>query len=373
MHFIAAILVPFFTQWGRLEISEILFITAWGRVWVFILEIPTGTIADFFSRKLSLLLGAISLIISLGVYISYPSIYIFLSAEFICSVSYTFMSGASEALIFDSLKEINETAISKKVFSRMESFKLSGILVGSFLGGFIAKAGGLKAPFIGLIITAGISCLLILLLQEPTIHRESKKERYTAILLNGIKYCLQNRVLKILAIDLTIVFALSALILFLYQALLLELNVDIMVFGVIHTLMCIFQIAIIESSPWLERMLGGKKRVLFLSALIPGIGYLALGISKTVVIVVPLIIIISGFGMSRTPLFLSYLNQLIPSDKRATVLSTISMFRALVVFLVNISVGFVADWSISYVFLIVGGILTIYSLLSMIKEEYLVD
>jgi len=82
--------------------------------WNFLLEIPTGTVADFLGRKVSLILGCMIGAVGVLIYASYPRFLVFLLAEVILAVSYTLISGADEALVYDSLKEIGQTDISKK-------------------------------------------------------------------------------------------------------------------------------------------------------------------------------------------------------------------------------------------------------------------
>lgn len=51
MFFFSAILVPFFTEWGKLTLSEIFILNAWFFFWNFVLEVPTGTVADFSAAR----------------------------------------------------------------------------------------------------------------------------------------------------------------------------------------------------------------------------------------------------------------------------------------------------------------------------------
>lgn len=58
-HFFAAVMVAFFTQWGGLKLSHVFYLNAWFMLCSFLLEVPTGTIADFLGRKVSLALGGL--------------------------------------------------------------------------------------------------------------------------------------------------------------------------------------------------------------------------------------------------------------------------------------------------------------------------
>jgi len=45
-HFMAAVLVPFYTQWGGLTLTGVMLLNAWFMAWNFALEIPTGAVAQ---------------------------------------------------------------------------------------------------------------------------------------------------------------------------------------------------------------------------------------------------------------------------------------------------------------------------------------
>ena len=58
MHFFAAVLVPFFTDWGGITLQQVFFLNAWFFLCSFLFEVPTGAVADFLGRKWSLALGS---------------------------------------------------------------------------------------------------------------------------------------------------------------------------------------------------------------------------------------------------------------------------------------------------------------------------
>ena len=42
---------PSFTEWGGITFTQIMFLQGWFMAMIFIFEIPTGSIADYFGRK----------------------------------------------------------------------------------------------------------------------------------------------------------------------------------------------------------------------------------------------------------------------------------------------------------------------------------
>ncbi len=120
----SGVLIPFFTDWGGISFTQIMILQSWFLFWIFVLEIPIGTIADFFGRKHSLFIVCIVNTVGVLVYVNAPNFYVFMLAEFLWAASVALVSGADEAFVYDTLKKIKRTDESKKIFGRIENFKL---------------------------------------------------------------------------------------------------------------------------------------------------------------------------------------------------------------------------------------------------------
>ena len=86
-----------------------------------------------------------------------------------------------------------------------------------------------------------------------------------------------------------------------------------------------------------------------------------------------MIVVTAGFGLSRTPLYISYMNKFIPSDMRATVLSVTSMARNIGIGLANLVAAAMAGWSMKYMMILNGAIIICFALATRVKEEHLAD
>src|SRR4030042_2213030 len=82
-HLIGGVLIPFFTDWGGLTFAQTLLIQSWFLFWTFVLEVPTGAVADYIGRKQSIYIGAGVMVLAALVYSSYPALPIFLLGEFL--------------------------------------------------------------------------------------------------------------------------------------------------------------------------------------------------------------------------------------------------------------------------------------------------
>ena len=142
----ASIGVPFFREWGRLSFTEILLIQAWFMVWNFLLDVPTGAIADHLGRRVSIASAGVLMAVGSWVYASVPRLPVFLLGEVLFAAALTLISGADEALVYDTLKSLKREGEATRIISALEGWKLAGILIGAPAGGLIAGGFGLRAP-----------------------------------------------------------------------------------------------------------------------------------------------------------------------------------------------------------------------------------
>src|SRR6185295_6239898 len=148
MHFVSAVLTPFFTQWGRLTLTEMLTLNAWFMAWNFAFEIPTGAVADYVGRKWSLVLGAEVASSACVLYVSAPRLEIFLVGEVVFALGYALVSGADEALLYETLAAEGRAGEASDGIARLQAAQLVGIVTGGLAGSVIASAWGLPATML---------------------------------------------------------------------------------------------------------------------------------------------------------------------------------------------------------------------------------
>jgi len=372
MHFFAAVLIPFYTDWGGLKLSEVLFLNSWFMLWNFLLEVPTGTVADFLGRKASLMAGCLSGAVAAVLYVSKPDIYVFMLAEIAFAVAFTLHSGADEALAYDSLKLSGREHEAKQTLAALESFKLTGIIAGTIAGGFIAARFGYAASMSLYIFPALAAFVLACMLKEPPVREVGEvRPGYLTILREGGRFFAQSPVLLLLTVELALTNALAWGLIWLFQPLLAAAGVPVAYYGIVHAVTCGGQIVFLNNVGRLETWLGSKRSLLVVSTLISGGAFVLLGLMHYWAAVVVLIVIGFAFSLPRIPVFSAYMNRYIPSDKRATVLSLTSMCRTLAIVVVNPIIGLLADWSVSYTMMILGSGLLVAGFFSRIEERHL--
>ena len=355
LHFFSAVLVPFFTDWGGLTLFHVQLIQSWFAFWIFILEVPTGAIADYFGRKYSLLVGAIVTVGATLLYGTIAEIGVFLVSEFLFALGIALMSGADEALLYDSLREQGRESESTKIFGRAHSFNLLGMLVAAAFGGGLASQFGLNTPMLLTSIPFLIATIIAWTIREPQIApTTSEQKRYLDVAKNGWHYFKSHPALKLMALDAIGVSAAAYFVIWLYQPLLQSLNFPIAYFGFIHAGMIATEMVIASNFSLLERLAGSARRYLRASALITGLAFIAVASYPSALITILFVLIAGGIGLTRLSFMNAQINGLIESDQRATVLSFVSMLRRLSYAVLNPIVGLVATQSLRGALLMVG-------------------
>ena len=371
-HFIGGVLVPFFMDWGGISFTQLMLLQSFFVFCIFLLEVPTGAVADYIGRKHSVALGAVVVAIAALIYGSAPRFEIFLLGEFLFAAAMALMSGADEALLYDSLKEAGRENERKKIFGRANSFHLAGMLVAAPVGSFIASRLELNMPMIFSAIPYFLAGLVAWSIKEPAIRQvKSESKRYLDIVKKGFTFLKKHKVLKLLALDAIVVASSTYFIIWLYQPLLRSIGVGILYLGIVHAVLVLSEILVSSNFEKLTKLFGSDKKYLRASALIVVLSFMLVAAWPNMITFSISVIFGGGFGLTRLPLMSVYMNKFIPSEQRATILSSISMFRRFGLVLLNPLIGFTADHSLRLAALVVGLLPLAIVMFSPIKQEML--
>ncbi len=132
------------------------------------LEIPSGVLADRFGRKPLLLVGALSGVLEFGILIFAEGFWLFGLSALTAAVGGACMSGAWNALLFDTMTARGRADAFERTLGRLSVTRNAAALIGGFGGAAIAEQFGLTTPYW---ISAGCcaaALLLTLFLKEPT-------------------------------------------------------------------------------------------------------------------------------------------------------------------------------------------------------------
>jgi DHA3 family tetracycline resistance protein-like MFS transporter len=136
-------------------------------------EVPTGVLADTYSRRLSVIVGFFFIGAGFVLEGSVPVLAAVLAAQVIWGAGYTFISGALQAWIADEVGEGNLG----RVYLRGEQADYLGSLVGVIASALLATVA-LRAPLlVGGLLTVALGLTLALVMPERNFHPSPREGR----------------------------------------------------------------------------------------------------------------------------------------------------------------------------------------------------
>jgi len=162
----------------------------------FLFEVPTGIVADLYSRKLSVIIGVFLIGIGFTIEGSIPTFAAVLLAQVVWGIGFTFVSGAREAWIAD---EVGEEKAGKAFMKGQQASQL-GTFVGIAISMALASID-IRVPIIlGGILYSVQALFLVFFMPENNFSPTPIKERETLnsmkrTLIGGLKLIRESKVL----------------------------------------------------------------------------------------------------------------------------------------------------------------------------------
>ena len=371
IHTVRGVYLPFMMDWGGLTFFQIMILQSYFMLMIFLLEIPSGAIADHIGRNIALMLSALSVAIAAFTYSIAPNFLLFFLAETFWAFSSALFSGSQEAFTFNTLKTMDEEKKLPSILGRIRTINLIALTISAPLGGIIAEYISLQFTMTCLSFIYIGGFLTSLTFKEPKIENEKKSQRYLTILKDGFRELRKNKILRILCFDRVFIGVLTFFLFWTYQIYLEEVNIHRLWFGFILALMNVVNMVFTLLIPWLLKLF--KKKLLFLIIvnLIIGTAFILLGFTVNPILGILFLLVIVAFGYPRYLIYINGINKQIESENRATVLSTINMFGSFLMAIAYPFIGLIVEWNPFVVFIIIGIMILIFTLFTRVKNEYL--
>jgi len=141
----------------------------------FVFEVPTGVVADVYSRRLSIIIGYLLMGVGFLIEGFFPFFVAILLAQVIWGLGYTFTSGATQAWITDEIGEED----ANKLFLRATQVGLFASLIGMGLA-MLVGANNVALPIqVGAIGVILIGVTLTVIMPETGFHPAPREDRNT--------------------------------------------------------------------------------------------------------------------------------------------------------------------------------------------------
>ena len=297
-----------------------------------IFEVPTGVVADTRGRRFSFLLGAATLLVSTLLYMLmwgwHAPFWAWAAASALLGLGFTFFSGATEAWLVDALRATHFEGSLEEVFGQAQTVSGVAMLGGSVAGGFIAQATNLGVPFIIRAAMLGVTLVVAFWAMHDvgfTPQRGASPAKAVRTVLSGaVDGGFRNPPVRWLMLASPFTAGVSFFAFYAMQPYLLQLYGDPSAYGIAGLAASMVAAAQIVGGlvvPRVRRLFTRRTDALLLGAVLDVVLLAGIGLFPSFTVAIVLLGIWCLTFALQSPFRQAYVNGLIPSEQRATVLS----------------------------------------------------
>lgn len=310
----------------------------------FLMEIPTGAVADLWSRKASRILGRIFYLASLLILFLSRSFSVQLTGFILCAIGYNLESGAGEALLYDSLSSETKDKLYMKIAGKKEFVLQASSIMALLVGGYLATRG-YDLVFALSVFVVLMSLITAFTFREPELEKKSARKmspfrQFRDQTINSLLVIRERKQIAFYIIFSELIFTFTVSLFFYLQNYWKGIGYTEFQIGIVFAVSALFSGLTSLGAHKIEKKLGGEQGI---------------------VVFVPLFLIIALWGVALSPwkfpfyimiglmeglLFVAisdYINRLIPAENRATVLSFQSMVFSFFMIVLFPVIGWMGD------------------------------
>jgi MFS family permease len=319
-----------------------------------IFEVPTGVVADTYGRRTSYLLGAVTLLLSTLLYLwmwqIHAPLWGWAIASILLGLGFTFFSGATEAWLVDALASAGVKDRLESVLAKGQVAGGAAMLTGSVAGGFIAQATNLGVPYLIRSVLLGLTLVSAFLWMKDLGFTPDRRKgvlvEVRRILRDSVESGWRNPPVRWLMLAALCAGGVDIFAFYALQPYLLELYGDPGAFGIAGLAAAVIAGTEMVAGlivPRLRHLFRRRTHALIITSLI-GAGCLAaLGLTRSFPVAVALLVVWGLTFSIGMPIRQAYINGIIPTQQRATVLSFDSLMSSAGGVVAQPALGRVAD------------------------------
>lgn len=321
--------------------SDIGFMVAVYSVAMLVIDIPSGLLADRWSRKGVLIVASLALTGAALVGGVSNSIGAYLFSAILWGAFYACYAGMYESTVYDTLAEENQpTTLYRKVYGKIQMADSAGLVTGGLASIVVATQMGLRETYFLSVPFALLSILALLAFREPRLHKNTEQHSiFVQIRHTFLAITRNNR-----AVPVVLSLILKSTVLFMMfefaQLWLIALEAPTGFFGFAGALLY----AAIGFGGWGAQHLHAtspKRTTLILGCILASIGGLI--VAHNIVAVAVLQFVFIGSMVALSIALSNMLHDLLPSHLRASAASATSTLGRLLIIPLALLFGYVSE------------------------------
>lgn len=318
---------PLFLRSRGLDQFEINSVLAVYFAVTFLLDVPTGAFADAIGRRLAFVLGCALRCLAFGLYFVSHVYVLFLVAETVDAVGTTFCNGAIDAWGVDALDEAGFQGTKDALFSRISQLSSLGFMATALVGAYVGSVD-IAWPWLlgagGFLVSGVIGTLLRERPRGASLSdRRARRGAIRARIGAGLRRGFGVRSVRLLSLAEAVILALWAPY-WLEWPLLFKDRYGAGVW-VVGWIFCVLGLGRMIGAEIAARMVGvAPRRPRLLSGLLIASGFLLAGagfLAGRPNLALACLFLMNVCQGAREPLALSWFNEQLEADERATMLS----------------------------------------------------
>ena len=302
-------------------------------------EVPTGIVADTVGRRMSYLLGTVTLAGSTLLYVLLWQVeapfWQWAAVSILLGLGFTFFSGAVEAWLVDALNATGFEGDLESVFGKGQIVSGAAMLTGAVAGGVLAEVTSLGVPFVLRAAVLAVMFVVAYRVMHDVGFTPEKGSRPVAEMRNitsqSIEYGWKVPAVKWLMVEALFTGGVGIYAFYALQPYLLELYGDpeaYTVAGLTASIVAGAQIAGGIAAPRIRRLFLRRTSGLILTQVLSVAALALIGFVEDFYAVIALIVVWGLLFAATTPIRQAYINGMIPSRQRATILSFDSLMAS---------------------------------------------
>lgn len=341
-----------------------------------LLEVPSGAISDVFGKKQTLIFANLAFAACCLILIDASTFSALLIGNMVMFMGYAFMSGAKEAILYDSLLDIGKTDEYDEVLGKVNTITIVTTILTIFAGGLLYRLNP-AGPFWAWLVFSVFAIVTLIFMQEPQAAASEEEQRlrkgYLVTLKTGVRSIFSHSFAKFI---LPVLF--FSMLIKSYEGVIRQntgayFGFTGETFG--YLMAAISVPALVVSYNFGKIVQKFKEHTEYIFILLYVIGFLLVYLTNNLLFGVCSFVSIYAAQEIARPYIISLVNKKTESRHRATALSTVSLMSEIPYMIIVIFFGvLITVENIGYLYLLfTGAVLAYFAMRFLVRDKYAAD